>query len=143
MTGTRGVAHLVCGRRAKWVVLVLWLVVLFVTAPLAQKLTDAQDNDAASWLPGSAESTQVLHLSENFRPEQIPAVVVYARDGGLTARDRAEIAEDVAELKRLTDHGIRGTETRGPGVDRETDPRAAQVQGAITLDEGGGPRNAP
>ncbi|MFF0301004.1 MMPL family transporter [Streptomyces sp. NPDC004562] len=143
MTGTRGVAHLVCGRRAKWVVLALWLVVLFVTAPLAQKLTDAQDNDAASWLSGSAESTQVLHVSENFRPEQIPAVVVYARDGGLTARDRAEIAEDVAELKRLTDHGIRGTETRGPVFDRETDPRAAQVLVPITMDEDGWQRIAP
>ncbi|MFF4089377.1 MMPL family transporter [Streptomyces nigra] len=143
MTGTRGVAHLVCGRRSKWVVLVLWLVVLFGTAPLAQKLTDAQDNDAASWLPGSAESTQVLHLSENFRPEQIPAVVVYARDGGLTARDRAEIAEDVSELKRLTDHGIRGAETRGPNFDRETDPRAAQVLVPITMDEKGWERISP
>ncbi|MFE0357327.1 MMPL family transporter [Streptomyces nigra] len=143
MTGTRGVAHLVCGRRSKWVVLVLWLVVLFGTAPLAQKLTDAQDNDAASWLPGSAESTQVLHLSENFRPEQIPAVVVYARDGGLTARDRAEIAEDVSELKRLTDHGIRGAETRGPVFDRETDPRAAQVLVPITMDEKGWERISP
>ncbi|MFE0405100.1 MMPL family transporter [Streptomyces nigra] len=143
MTGTRGVAHLVCGRRSKWVVLVLWLVVLFGTAPLAQKLTDAQDNDAASWLPGSAESTQVLHLSENFRPEQIPAVVVYARDGGLTARDRAEIAEDVSELKRLADHGIRGAETRGPVFDRETDPRAAQVLVPITMDEKGWERISP
>ncbi|MFK4866917.1 MMPL family transporter [Streptomyces sp. CSMPJR101] len=143
MTGTRGVAHLVCGRRSKWVVLVLWLVVLFGTAPLAQKLTDAQDNDAASWLPGSAESTQVLHLSENFRPEQIPAVVVYARDGGLTARDRAEIAEDVSELKRLTDHGIRGAETRGPVFDREADPRAAQVLVPITMDEKGWERISP
>ncbi|MGV9571059.1 MMPL family transporter [Streptomyces nigra] len=143
MTGTRGVAHLVCGRRSKWVVLVLWLVVLFGTAPLAQKLTDAQDNDAASWLPGSAESTQVLHLSENFRPEQIPAVVVYARDGGLTARDRVEIAEDVSELKRLTDHGIRGAETRGPVFDRETDPRAAQVLVPITMDEKGWERISP
>ena len=89
MNRNRGIAYLVCGRRAKWLVLVLWLVLLFLTAPFAQKLTDAQDNDAASWLPGSAESTQVLHLSEDFRPEQIPAIVVYAREGGLTAADRA------------------------------------------------------
>ncbi|WP_128427724.1 MMPL family transporter [Streptomyces cyaneus] len=139
----RGIAHLVCGRRAKWVVLVLWLAVLFLTAPFAQKLTDAQDNDAASWLPGSAESTQVLEISENFRPEQIPAVVVYARDSGLTAQDRAAIAEDVAELKQLTDHGIRGAETRGPVFDREADPRAAQVQVPITMDEKGWERIAP
>jgi RND superfamily putative drug exporter len=141
--GQRGIAHLVCGRRAKWVVLVLWLVALFLTAPFAQKLTDAQDNDAASWLPGSAESTQVLQISEDFRPEQIPAIVVYAREGGLTAQDRARITEDVAQLKQLTDHGIRGAETRGPVFDRQTDPRAAQILVPITMDEKGWERIAP
>ncbi|GGV61545.1 putative membrane protein ActII-3 [Streptomyces griseoloalbus] len=143
MTGERGVAHLVCGRRAKWLVLVLWLVMLFLTAPLAQKLTDAQDNDAASWLPGSAESTQVLKISEDFRPEQIPAIVVYARDGGLTAADRERIAGDVARLERLSGHGIRGDETRGPVYDRRTDPRAAQILVPITMDERGWERIGP
>ncbi|MGV9454206.1 MMPL family transporter [Streptomyces sp. NPDC003635] len=143
MTEKRGVAHLVCGRRAKWVVLVLWLILLFLTAPFAQKLTDAQDNDAASWLPGSAESTQVLEISEDFRPEQIPAVVIYARESGLTAEDRAAIDEDVRELKQLTAHGIRGDETRGPTYDREVDPRAAQVYVPITMDEKGWERIAP
>ncbi|WP_200300535.1 MMPL family transporter [Streptomyces adelaidensis] len=141
--GGRGIAHLVCGRRAKWVVLVLWLVLLFLTAPFASKLTDAQDNDAASWLPGSAESTQVLELSEDFRPEQIPAVVVYARESGLTAGDRTRIEEDVRELKQLRDHGIIGAETRGPVYDRGTDPRAAQVHVPILMDEKGWERIAP
>ncbi|GGY11137.1 MMPL family transporter [Streptomyces djakartensis] len=139
----QGVAHLVCGRRAKWLVLVLWLVVLFVAAPFAMKLTDAQDNDAASWLPGSAESTQVLEISEDFRPEQIPAVVIYARDSGLTAPDRARIAEDVRQLKELRDHGIIGAQTRGPVFDRQADPRAAQVLVPIMMDEKGWERISP
>ncbi|MEV5355881.1 MMPL family transporter [Streptomyces sp. NPDC052693] len=138
-----GVAHLVCGRRAKWLVVGLWLVVLFIAAPFAMKLTDAQDNDAASWLPGSAESTQVLEASEDFRPEQIPAIVIYARDSGLTARDRAEIAEDVRQLRQLRDHGIMGERTRGPVFDRQGDPRAAQVFVPITMDEKGWERIAP
>lgn len=37
-----GVAALVCGRRTKWLVVALWLIVLVVAAPLAQKLTGAQ-----------------------------------------------------------------------------------------------------
>ncbi|MFI7018917.1 MMPL family transporter [Streptomyces sp. NPDC050164] len=139
----QGVAHLVCGRRAKWLVLVLWVVVLFLAAPFAMKLTDAQDNDASSWLPGSAESTQVLELSEDFRPEQIPAIVIYARDSGLTAQDRAEIAEDVRQLKELRDHGIRGAQTRGPVFDRQDAPRAAQVFVPITMDEEGWERISP
>ncbi|GKQ40134.1 MMPL family transporter [Streptomyces sp. A012304] len=143
MTAGRGIGHLVCGRRAKWLVLALWLVVLFLMAPFAQKLMDAQDNDATSWLPGSAESTQVLEISRDFRPEQIPAVVIYARDDGLTARDRAQIAEDVGRLERLTDHGVRGAETRGPAYDRPADSRAAQVYVPITMDEQGWDRIAP
>lgn len=143
MTDKRGIGHLVCGRRAKWVVLALWVVALFLTAPFAQKLTDAQDNDAASWLPGSAESTQVLKISEDFRPEQIPAVVVYARADGLTAQDRAQIEEDARQIKELRDHGIRGAETRGPVFDRETDPRAAQILVPITMDEKGWEEIAP
>ncbi|MFF9130944.1 MULTISPECIES: MMPL family transporter [unclassified Streptomyces] len=143
MTGDRNVARFVCGRRMKWVVVALWLLVLFVVAPLAQKLTDAQDNDAQSWLPGSAESTQVLNLSEDFRPEQIPAVVVYARDGGLTVRDRAQIAQDAAQLRTLHDHGVRGPETRGPVFDRPTAPRAAQIYVPITMDASGWQRIQP
>ncbi|SMQ14982.1 putative drug exporter of the RND superfamily [Streptomyces sp. Ag82_O1-12] len=139
----QGVAHLVCGRRAKWLVLVFWVVVVVVAAPLAMKLTDAQDNDAASWLPGSAESTQVLQISEDFRPEQIPAVVIYARESGLTAQDRAEIAEDVRQLKQLSDHGIIGERTRGPVFDRQADPRAAQVFVPIMIDEEGWERISP
>ena len=133
----QGIAHLVCGRRAKWVVVGLWLVLLVLTAPFAQKLADAQDNDAASWLPGSAESTQVLEISEDFRPEQIPAVVVYARESGLTAQERAEIAEDARQIKELRAHGILGAETRGPVFDRDTDPRAAQILVPIRMDEEG------
>ncbi|WP_327693622.1 MMPL family transporter [Streptomyces sp. NBC_00459] len=143
MNGNRGIAHLVCGRRSKWVVLALWLVLLVFVAPFAQKLTDAQDNDAASWLPGSAESTQVLHLSEDFRPEQIPAIVVYARGSGLTAADRARITAGAARIEQLSDHGIRGSETRGPVYDRASDPRAAQIFVPITMDEKGWERIAP
>nr|CAJ42317.1 putative membrane protein [Streptomyces steffisburgensis] len=139
----QGIGHLVCGRRAKWLVVGLWLVVLFVAAPFAMKLTDAQDNDAASWLPGSAESTQVLEIAEDFRPAQIPAVVIYARDSGLTAQDRARIAEDVTQLRELRDHGVIGERTRGPVFDRQTDPRAAQVFVPITMDEEGWERISP
>ncbi|WP_409056518.1 MMPL family transporter [Streptomyces sp. SYP-A7185] len=144
-TAGRGVARLVCGRRTKWLVVLFWLVVIVAAAPLAQKLTDAQDNQASSWLPGSAESTQVLDISEEFRPEQIPAIVVYAREGGLTVADRARIAEDVGELKELRAHGVRGQETRGPVFDtrRPTEAQAAQVFVPITMDEKGWERIAP
>ncbi|MFG2192169.1 MMPL family transporter [Streptomyces sp. NPDC048639] len=133
----QGVAWLICGRRTKWLVLVLWVIAIFLLGPLAGKLMSAQDNDATSWLPGSAESTQVLNLSEDFRPETIPAVVVYARDSGLTPQDLSAIGQDAAELKRMTAHGIRGEETRGPVFDRPGDPRAAEIFVPVTVDEEG------
>lgn len=144
----RGVAWLVCGRRTKWLVVLFWLVVIVAAAPLAQKLTDAQDNQASSWLPGSAESTQVLDISEEFRPEQIPAIIVYARAGGLTAEDRARITQDVGELKELRAHGVRGAETRGPVFDTKNASgadaaEAAQVFVPITMDEKGWERITP
>jgi len=64
----QGLIGFVTGHRSKWLIVALWLVLLVVAAPLAQKLGDAQDNDAASWLPGSAESTQVLRTANEFRP---------------------------------------------------------------------------
>ncbi|WP_128378420.1 MMPL family transporter [Streptomyces cavernae] len=139
----QGIFGFVCGRRTKWVVVVLWLVLLVFLAPLAGKLTDAQDNDAQSWLPGSAESTQVLDISTDFRPETIPAVVIYAREGGLTAQDRRQIADDTREIRALSDHGIRGDETRGPVYNQQPAPEAAIIYVPITMDEKGWERIAP
>lgn len=138
MAGEAGrLAHLVCGRRSKWVVLVLWVVVLVALAPLAQKLMDAEKNDAASWLPGQAESTKVLALQKDFVPESAPAVVVYARPGGLTPADIATIRGNTAAMRGTAAHGIIGSRTFGPKLDRAQDPRAAQVIVPITVEESG------
>lgn len=82
----RGIARLVCGRRSKWAVLALWLVVPAGMAPLAQKLTDAQDNRTVNWLPQEAESTQVLREAEDIRPEQMPTVIMCAPESGSPTR---------------------------------------------------------
>ncbi|MFC8447524.1 MMPL family transporter [Kitasatospora sp. NPDC057223] len=95
MSPTRRLAALPCGRRSKWVVLALWLVLVVVAGPLAGKLMSAEDNEASSWLPGKAESTQVLVLQRTFQPvDTAQAVVVYERPGGITAADRAKAAQD-------------------------------------------------
>lgn len=107
------------------------------------KLTGAQDNDATSWLPSSAESTQVWEESKEFRPEVITAIVVYARADGLTAADRTRIAADRKQLLTLRAHGVRGEETRGPLYDRRTTPAAAQIFVPITMDEKGWERIGP
>jgi RND superfamily putative drug exporter len=102
MNGVGRLAWLPAGRRTKWAVLVFWVVVLAVAGPLSGKLTGVQDNDTVNWLPGSAESTQVYHLQESFRnPDEVPAIVVYERDGGVTDADRATAAEDARTFATL------------------------------------------
>ncbi|MEU3459062.1 MMPL family transporter [Streptomyces sp. NPDC006733] len=137
VSGTGRWAHLVCGRRSKWVVLVLWLVLLVAVSPLAQKLTGEQKNDSSTWLPGSAESTQVLNLQKDFIPDTAPAVVVYARSDGLTETDRAKVTKDAASLRAMTGHGILGARTVGPVLERSGTPRAAQIIVPVSVDAGG------
>src|SRR5438034_11178457 len=89
------------GRRTKYLVLLFWVVVVFVAGPLSGKLTGAEKNDAQSWLPPKAESTQVLALRSKFvSPNVFPAVVVYDRPGG----DR----KSVVEGKRRGGGGVGG-----------------------------------
>jgi putative drug exporter of the RND superfamily len=105
MGGVRGVVGVPGGRRTKWVVLGFWVVVFAVAGPLAGKLNSAQQNDASSWLPQNAESTQVVELAKRFTPADVfPALVVYERaDGPVTAADRAKAAADVQRFAGVPD----------------------------------------
>jgi putative drug exporter of the RND superfamily len=92
------------GRRAKWAVLAVWLVAIFGSFALGLpgKFTDAEKNDSASFLPEDAESTKALAAAEALQGgEEVALVVVFRRDGGLTAADQAVIREDVAALEGL------------------------------------------
>jgi putative drug exporter of the RND superfamily len=101
---TRSVASLITGRKLKYVIILFWLVVVAVAGPLAGKLTDAEKNDAKSWLPGSAESTQVLDIQSSFTsPDTIPAVIVYERSSGLTQADKAKADADAQKWAQLPD----------------------------------------
>jgi len=95
-------AGLVTGRRTKWVVLVVWIVIAGAMAPLGSKLADVTDDQTQSFLPKSAESTKVLErLDDDFPDGQtINGLVVYERPGGLTAADKAKIASDARRAGR-------------------------------------------
>jgi hypothetical protein len=51
MSKARAIVSFPSGRRGKWVVLILWILILAVAGSLAGKLTGAEKNDAQSWLP--------------------------------------------------------------------------------------------
>ncbi|HYG93321.1 MAG TPA: MMPL family transporter [Nocardioides sp.] len=104
------IAGKLTGRVTKWIVLAFWVAAFAIFGPLSAKLIDVQDNEASSWLPGSAESTEVLdELSETVDPNDIPTLVVYERDGGLTESDLAamdEHAAEIGEIEGVTDQGV-------------------------------------
>ncbi|MCF6378845.1 MMPL family transporter [Nocardioides KLBMP 9356] len=106
----RQIAGSLTGRVTKWVVLAAVLGITVVMAGFSAKLADVQNNEASSWLPGSAESTKVLdELSETVDPNDIPTLVVFHRDGGLTDDDLAAMEQDgkeIAELDGVTDQGV-------------------------------------
>jgi RND superfamily putative drug exporter len=99
----RSFASRVSHRRGKWFILVFWLVLAAASGPLAGALTDEQDNEVSSWLPGDAESTLAIERQTELGsdPDVIPAVVVYERSGGLTDADLAAVADDAAAFGRL------------------------------------------
>jgi len=106
-----------CGRRAKWLVLAAWVVLLAAAGPLAGKLQHAEVNDPSIYLPAGAQSTQELHLQSQFVPARLnPAVVVYQRPSGITAADRAKAAADARAFAALP--AVHGRVT-GPVLSRD------------------------
>ena len=101
MSRARTIVAIASGRRAKWAVLVFWLIIVALAGPLSGKLTGAEKNDSSAWLPAKAESTQVLNLQSKFQsPNIFTGVVVYDRPSGLTSADRAKAIADAKRFAR-------------------------------------------
>lgn len=95
-----GLARLASGRRSKWFVVLVWIVLVAIFAGPASKLSKVTDDRTQSSLPTGAESTTVLDLEQReFRGGQTSSgLIVYQRAGGLTAADRAKIAADARRI---------------------------------------------
>jgi RND superfamily putative drug exporter len=89
------------------VLIVGWLALAGFGGPTFGKISDVSTNDQASFLPASAESTQVSALVPEFAgADDIPAIVIAARDGGLTDADLSfleSFATDAAEVEGVGD----------------------------------------
>src|SRR6476619_4064447 len=100
----RQIAGKLTGPVTKWIVLGFWIIALMGLGSFAGKLTEVQNNEASSWLPGNAESTRALDKLEPFQdPNSIPTTVVYEKKSGLTAQDLAAMKEQAAELQKMDD----------------------------------------
>jgi RND superfamily putative drug exporter len=98
----RHIAGKLTGRVTKWLVLAFWVVVVVAAGSVASKLTDVQDNQASSWLPGSAESTKALEKLAPFQSQNdIATVLVYSKDSGLTKADLASIGQKLDQVQQI------------------------------------------
>ena len=95
------------GRRALWLAVgaaVMWLIVGSWAGPLAGSLSDVQENDNATFLPSSAESTIVSEEQEFFATNSaipILAVITHPDRSPLNAADQGAITEFLAEVPKL------------------------------------------
>lgn len=136
--GVRGSSFtFAAGRRAKWIVFAVWLLAIFVAAVPANlpgKFEDAENNEATSYLPESAESTKALKATEALQKGEIaPAVIVYRRDSGLAAADYRTIEADVHRMTRK----------RFPGVVADGATALAGGEGGGRLQPGASPHDVP
>jgi putative drug exporter of the RND superfamily len=100
-------------RRLRWPVVIVWLLAIVLLNGLSSSLSKATNDTASAYLPSSAPSTKValLQLSAaqaaartGGQPETNQAIVVVARDGGLTPSDRAAIGSAHAAVADLAGH---------------------------------------
>ena len=83
-------------------VIIAWLAIGGVGGMSIGRLSEVQENDTASFLPRSAESTRAAELSAGFRQTTtLPALVVVEGDGALSAADLERVQTFAASLPAL------------------------------------------
>jgi RND superfamily putative drug exporter len=139
-TGAGRLAKLPCGRVTKWLVVVVWIVLAMGLGTLAGKLAEVEENEAANWLPGSAESTQVYERAMAFQnPNEANAVLVYERPSGLQPGDVEAVRADAAKFDAYPE--VTGTVT---GPITSGDNQAVQLIVPVDLgDDGSGWEKLP
>ena len=116
-TGRR-LAELPSGRKAKWAILGVWILVFIAMGPLAGKFEDAQENDPADYLPAKAESVKAIEELEDF-----PVGRHRGRDHGLQSRRRSRARRPGG------DRGRSRLDQRGPARGRRGDGPADRLRG--------------
>ncbi len=117
---------------AALVLALAWIAIAGVGGPYFARIAEVATNEQASYLPSSAESTQVQRrLTEFYGGDTIPAVVVAERSGGLTDDDLRWLGEQSEELPRQVAAVVGGTSPFIPSDDGE----AAQMFVPLSAEE--------
>ena len=136
MTTLQALLRVPSGRRGKWVVLAVWLVVGLFAFGTASKLYNVEQNNADAYLPHSAQSTQVIDFLEHAPgapPTEDTAVVLYVDQAGVSAGDQARVRADAAAYQK-TVPGLAGPVTQLPA---SADGKALAVEVPVRLPTSG------
>jgi RND superfamily putative drug exporter len=108
------------------ITVLLWIFVLGPLGSFSGRLAEVQENDNAGFLPGSAESTQVLELQGRFVEDDgtLPAILVFEGDAELTDAQLEAIEEDLDALGAVS--AVTG-EAQGPIVAEDGEAALAIV----------------
>ena len=121
-------------RRLRWPVVIVWLLAIVLLNGLSSSLSKVTNDTASAYLPSSAPSTKVVLLQEaaqgSTQLETNAAVVVFARDSGLTGADMAMVASARTAVTDLVSH-VSGLSAPGP-AQPSADGKAVQFAANIT-----------
>ena len=95
----QSLSRLPSGRRGKWVVLAVWLLIGFFAFGTASKLYNAEQNNAQAYLPHTAQSTQLIDYVQHAPgapPNTDAATILYVNAAGISASDQARVQSDIA-----------------------------------------------
>lgn len=114
-------------RRLRWLlpalVVIAWLALGGVGGPFTGKLAEVSKNDSSTFLPASAEATQVKDLQQQFSDSrEIPAFIVAERADGITGTDRHYLDQTAQRLR-----AVDGVGQVSPPIASPQDDQAVQV----------------
>ncbi|WP_168627552.1 MMPL family transporter [Cryobacterium sp. BB307] len=82
--------------------IIVWLVGASVGGPYFGKVSEVSSNDQTTYLPESADATQVQKLLGEFNgSDAIPAIIVFAGESRLTDAELSSISAAIADLPDL------------------------------------------
>ncbi len=99
----RRLAAAVTGPRGRWLTIGVWIVLGVAGFAARTQIGEVTAAGQSSFLPAHAESTRAVDaLQSNFKGgDDVPVLIVFDRDGGLTAADLDEIGKLGEGLERL------------------------------------------
>lgn len=117
------------------VLILMWFAAASIGGPYFGKVSEVSSNDQTSYLPESAEATQVQALLPGFNDSTtIPAIVVFTSEDALTDRELALLGDALEAALRVDGIGSEASPLI-PSTDRFAAQAFVPIDGAADIDD--------